>query len=65
MIGEPVIWFILVFYAFSLAILYLEHRHRLTQREALCRAEIEVLRERLRRTESRVATLEENAVKIF
>ncbi len=58
------IYFVLVFYVFSLAILYLEYRHRLLSQEREHRHEVADLNQRLRRIENRLASIEENTVRV-
>lgn len=61
---DYLIYFVLVFYVFSLAILYLEYRHRLLSQDYEHRREVAELTARLRRVENRLATVEENTVRV-
>lgn len=61
---DYLIYFVLVFYVFSLAILYLEYRHRLLGQERDHHREIREMTARLRRVENRLATIEENTVRV-
>ncbi len=60
---DAIIWFLLAFYLFSLAVLYAEHRHRLLGQELAHRRELDDLGERLRRIESRLAMIEETTIR--
>ncbi|MCE5228384.1 hypothetical protein LLG95_02145 [bacterium] len=62
--SEILLYFVLAFYVFSLAILYLEYRHRLIGQERDHHRELAELSARLRRIENRVASIEENAVRV-
>ncbi|MEN6624770.1 MAG: hypothetical protein ABFD69_00925 [Candidatus Sumerlaeia bacterium] len=58
------IYFVLTFYVFSLAILYLEHRHRVLGQERDHHRDLAELNSRLRRIENRLALLEENTIRV-
>lgn len=61
---EYLIYFVMLLYVFSLAILYLEYRHRLIGQEREHRHELAELNQRLRRIENRIASIEENTVRV-
>lgn len=62
---EPyLIYFVLTFYVFSLAIIYLEYRHRLIGQEKEHHRDFAELNARLRRIENRLAMLEENTIRV-